>query len=1008
MVNRKRESGNFSTINAWLANIDLGHYAQCFEAANIDLEILAHLNESDLKEIGVYSLGHRRKILTHLSERVSHNPANPRAELRYITVLFCDLVGSTQWAELLGAEAFWDLLASYYAAVREAVIPLGGYVAQYHGDGVLVYFGYPNTLEDAALRGVLGASHAVEQVDKLPNTAGIRLAARAGVTSGPVLMDGLSEAGHQGEIGQAFGATVNMAARLQSVAQPGKVVVSESTAALVKHHVQLHPLGIHSLKGVEKPCAVFEIRGEQTGDLAVAVTAQQVRAPFVGRTEEIASLSHIWLQVESGAFERVLLTGEPGIGKSRLASHFMNSLENRGLTVRRIFFQPHSRDIPFHAFVDALKLEAHQHEPGAASLLELLKTIGSGSQMERRERRAEFIDALVSHFSDGKPPRIIWCDDIHWADLSSAEVISRLVKVRSKGVLIVISGRHWPIGMEQGAELREGFTVFQLEPLATNETKQIIAHLMSNIDADRTLFEMLADRSEGVPLFAEELALGVRESTDSGQRMDPLKGIPSSLQQSLQARIGRLTVANQLMRLQSCFGRRVSLSLLRSLWLSEEQIEVALEEITSAGLAELQLAQGSEQENMLVCRHQLILECAYEMILKRDRIAMHGRIADVLEQRVVDGIAVPPLMRAEHSERAERLREAADLYAQAGHLASAQSADAEAVSLYSRALTLAHRLENTSAEWNLQFEADTLLALYPALVGVNGYVAANADVTTRLEELIPRLGGPERLLSSFFLRWLEMLAQGDIDTAHGFTFGVAGAFGPEGESSHELMIHRMLGSTHMFRGELEAAKIHLHSFLNKYRPEEHLDALRRFGATDNYVTVLCCIAAIAAFDDDNDYAQQARRRAIAAADASRHVHTLCHTLCFGAALPTGLRGEWEELAALHDRLSTIAQERQLVFWQCFARMIEGILIASRGDAAGGLLIFNKGHDDLQARGFQFMCPTFRLVLAFACNGALPEDELAKLKVQLEAGERWGLPLLSALKARMESTPSRLE
>lgn len=131
-------------------------------------------------------------------------------------------MGSTQWAELLGAEAFWDLLASYYAAVREAVIPLGGYVAQYHGDGVLVYFGYPNTLEDAALRGVLGASHAVEQVDKLPNTAGIRLAARAGVTSGPVLMDGLSEAGHQGEIGQAFGATVNMAARLQPVAQPGK------------------------------------------------------------------------------------------------------------------------------------------------------------------------------------------------------------------------------------------------------------------------------------------------------------------------------------------------------------------------------------------------------------------------------------------------------------------------------------------------------------------------------------------------------------------------------------------------------------------------------------------------------------------------------------------------------------------------------------------------------------------------------------------------------------------
>jgi class 3 adenylate cyclase len=992
-----RSRSDAEAIRAWLRRLDLDHYVERFEAANIDLEVLPHLSEPDLREIGITALGHRRKILAHLPKAPQRQPADPNAEMRYLTVLFCDLVGSTQLAEILGAEAYWDLLVRYYAAIEAAVVPLGGYIAQHHGDGVLAYFGYPNPLEDAALRGVLGACRATKEVAKLAVLKDRSIAARVGVASGPVVVDRHLPSSEI-QAGHAFGPTVNLAARLQSVARSGHVVASDTTAALIRHHFHARSLGKHRLKGIKSPCEVFEIEGERSRDLSVAITYQPVRVPFFGRMRELARLEEAWSGVRAGASQAILVTGEPGIGKSRLATEFIASVEGAGYSVRRIFCQPQSHNISFHAFHDALRFESHEHPSRPEGLLDAF-TQGLGrSAAERRERRSELIRVLVDHFVAGDQPRIVWCDDIHWADPSSAEAISRLVARHAPGVLVLMGGRPEPIHSDEHLDIPESTERLLLEPLSPVETKQIIAHLLSGERAGRALLDTLANRSEGVPLFAEELALELRTSQNRRLKADPKAILPLSLQQSLQARIGRLTVARPLMRLMSCLGRRVSLSLLRSLWSDDNQIEEALEEITGAGLAEVRLAPVDGDENLLVCRHQLILDCAYDMILRRDRVVLHGRIADVLKQRATEGAAAHPLVHAEHLERAERLQDAAVLYAEAGRLAAAQSADAEAVSLYRRALDLARQMQAPRDDWYLQFEADTLLALHPAMVGASGYTVANTEVTTRLEELIPRLRGTDRLFSSFFIGWLDHLVQGDIDTAHGLTLGVSGAFAPDADSLQELMIHRMLGSTFMFRGELDEASAHLHSFLDKYRPDRHLPALNHFGATDNYITVLCCLAAVAAFTEDDESARQASQRAVSAAQSNGHIHTLCHTLCFGAALTAGLRGEWIELASHQRRLSVIAKKHQLPFWDCFALILEGISVAAKGDAARGSATFRTGRERLAAQGFHFMVPTFRLLLALACGDAAEVPDLEALEEELALGERWGLPLLAALRS----------
>ncbi|APG95417.1 ATP-binding protein [Sinorhizobium americanum] len=989
------------TVANWLAGLGLGAYADEFARADIDLEALALLSDADLTELGVRSLGHRRKIMAGLSHMAAGETVDLTAsELRFVTVMFCDLVGSTRLSLILGAERFAELLDGFYRAVNQAIDPFGGYIAQYHGDGVLVYFGYPKGLEDAAIRCVLSAVKVVARVAELLTPHGERVAARVGVASGVAVVNGHNGGRHL-EGGRAFGATINLAARVQGEAEPGTIVLAETTASLVEDQFDLYPLGARQLKGIDDACTLFEVRGQRSPELGAAMLSRPGRARFVGRRTELVQLAEYWTRVLCGGSIAVTVIGEAGIGKTRLISEFLTPLRAQGNPVRRIVSRPGGQDIPFHAFLPALERDREDGEEAPAAIMRLLDDASGANQSERRQRRTQLIAAMVDYFAgDARTPRAIWLEDMHWADPSTIEVLSALVRCKRSGLFLIASTRA-PLPFDKFGDAGQ-MAALELSPLDIEDAGQIILDILSDASGSAAFVPILAQRAEGVPIFAEELALEMRARLGAPGTGDSVPDaahlMSSSLQQSLQARIGQLTIARPLMRLVASIGREVPVSLLRDLWSGRNPIELALIEIVETGLAELKLSRRDDQENHLVVRHQLIVDCAYDMILTRDRMSIHSQIADALESRVSQGFAIEPALRAGQLERADRLSEAAELWAAAGRRAALQSADAEAVSLYRRAIGLIPRCANRDSEWGERFEADTLLAMFSAIVGAYGYRAAGPDILTRIQGLSRRLGGPERVFSSLFVRWLQIATQGDIDTAHQFALGLSGIADADNTGLQRLMLHRMIGSTSMFRGEFVDAKVHLAAFLDAYQPDQHARQLRQFGVTDNFVTVLCCQAAIEGISGTHDSTVGAIERAVGAAEASGHAHTLCHTLTFGASLPAAIRGDWEMASRYTHRLKQLTNDRGLVFWMLFDGMLGGILEVAQGDHRSGQAAFRQAQEALEAQGFRFMGPTFKLVMALAArdSGASLDLDLVELQHELLAGERWLVPACQAL------------
>ena len=984
-------------VAVWLEGLGLAVHIPAFARADVDLDVLPHLTDADLREMGIASVGHRRKLLANLpAVRRSGRDAEAGAELRYLTVVFCDLVGSAHLAETLGDEGFAELLGRVYAAADRAAEAFGGQVAQFHGDGALTYFGYPEALEDAAQRAVLAACRMVETVAALPvpGLAAGRLAVRAGVASGLVVVDGRPGLGPD-RTGRAFGTTVNLAARLQTLAEPGSVVVAATTADLVRDQIALAPLGETRLKGLAAPVAVFQARPPGPSEPMTMLRSRPVRGPLCGRTAERGLIGQHWALVCGGGFVRISVHGEPGIGKTRLVSDCLAVIEAQGHTVHRLACHPRASDIPFFPFLVALRRAVKAGNPGASDLLTRLETAPEGSWQDRRRRRGETIAALATHFAGDHRPSALWLDDTHWADPSTVETMAELAASRPAGLLLVTTSRQPADGAAEGASIALG-------RLSIEDTRGIVASLLEGAGQppDPGLVAALADRAEGVPIFAEELALDLRtqgrsaRTADSG---DPAVPVPSSLVQLIQARIARLTVARPLMRIIATLDRSIPVPILRDLWSGPGPLEAALDELAAAGLAELSLGQG-EEENRLNIRHQLIADCAYEMILKRDRPRLHSANADALAAREARGIPVVPRLRADQLERAGRLREAAEFWARAGRAAAAQSADAEAAGLLRHALDLVPRLTPEDADWSRQFEADTLLALYPSLIGAFGYLPAGNELPARLSEVIAGVGGADRVLAALFVQWIDRIVPGDIDGAHDLVVGLSPVILSGRNDLHALVIHRLVGSTHMFRGAFSEARFHLSAFIEGYRPADHAEPLRAFGATDNLATVLCCLAAIEAITGTDQSTGRAVQAALSAAEATGHPHTLCHTLAFGAGLPAAIRGDWAALATQGQQLAAITEGHGLAFWRHFVAMIDGILLTASGSPDQGRARFSEGHDALAARGMRFMGPSFRFCLAQADRRGLDPVELAALIEALARGERWLLPRAQALPA----------
>jgi class 3 adenylate cyclase/tetratricopeptide (TPR) repeat protein len=981
-------------VTAWLADLGLERYSAAFGEAQVDFATLADLTAADLRELGISAVGPRRRLENAIGRlRVARGESEkataPIEARRHLTILFCDVVGSTALSRRCDAEQMSVMFREYYSVVTRVVKRRGGHEANRLGDGSLIFFGYPHAHEHAALQAVLTAREIVDETARVvSDPEGNPICVRAGIASGMVVLN-------HADTKNVFGDTPNIAARVQALAAPGEVLVAESTRRLLRDLVRLAAQGEHTLKGIAEPMRVWRVlRDDERQE--ESDTKRTPAVPLIGRRAELERLTELWNAVRSGHGHCVYITGEAGIGKSHLATVFAESVASEG--GRRTLFScsPESVDSPFSPFLREARARADESDaidPELAAALrepELTESLNLS-----RDRRESLIGGFVRRAlaADEGLATLLCFEDAHWSDPSSLEVLARIVAAADHHQVLVLITTREPDGVPG----IEGGTVLPLLPLGAEDCKRVVAATIDALDVatpDHLIAE-IASRADGVPFFAEELALSFAQA--SAARSDAVASIadvPASLHEALQYRIDGLEVGAEVLRLAAAFGRELSMDVLRELVPNARLLSDAMTELSAAGLLSLAPSELVGSSDSLVFRHQLVLEYAYDTIMRRDRVELHARIADVLAPRLDSD----PETRAYHEERAGRIETAARCWAEAGKRAASRSADAEAATYFRRALALVPQFSDVQS--SEEFEIEVLLAFLPTLMSSDGYVSAAGASVNRVVELTAKRSQADQAFNALFLRWLSQLGHGNVDIAHGLGLELKGLADEISTEVASLLIDRMMGTTHMFRGELAAASEALERFATLYRADRHAAALAQYGATDNYTTVQCCRICVAVLVGDLEPSRALQDSTVAEAEELGRIHNLCHVLAYGGAIGSLLRQDWKASTRYLNRLDELASAHQLPFWETAVHFLRGIEAAHDGDLRRGHAIFERAVQWFTANGAGFLLPTFRVLFASAAGaGSHDRFELARIDDTLDAGERWLRAELLRLRAR---------
>jgi len=709
------------TIEDWLAQLGLGKYAAAFIENDVDLRALPHVAESDLRELGV-SLGHRKIILAAINGLAQQPPdeqqpapvaTDAAADRRLLSVLFCDLVGSTALSEQLDPEDMHELIRRYQDSVAGAVTRFGGYVAKYLGDGVLAYFGWPMAYEDHAERAIRAGLEAITAVDALqsPNQRGLK--ARIGIASGHVVVGDTD--GSAKERGSIAGDTPNLAARLQGAAAPGQIVVSNSTRRLAGRSFEIASLGERTLRGFTSPIALFEVRGEREVDSRFEAAHSRKLSKFVGRASEIGLLLERWELAKAGQGQMVFLSGEAGIGKSRLVEAFEEHLRETEHELIRLQCSPYHATSAFYPIVERLSRVAmftpaddrntrvekfrtlvsrYGERPSEVGAIyaELLSLDGGDEfkplNLSAHQRKELLVRTLANRLllATRIAPVLMVVEDAHWMDPSTIELLEELVgRLHGTAALVVVTHRpewsaDWASGLSQSTTLSIG-----------RLTRQQMRELIGSMDCDisEQLAEMILERADGVPLFIEELT---RTIIESGTSPSLNVEIPDSLQGSLMARLDHLAAtAKEVAQIAAVIGREFDRGLLSKIaGLDDRILEKALHQLVSSQI----VVGGGVLNDTLVFRHALIQDAAYQSLLNRRRRHFHEEIAKVLVDQYADVAATQPELIAQHYEKAQRVELALPYWMKAGERALARSANYEAVDHFQNALSIAEQLPN--------------------------------------------------------------------------------------------------------------------------------------------------------------------------------------------------------------------------------------------------------------------------------------------------------------------------
>ena len=757
----------------WLERLGLGQHAQRFAENDIDTSVLPHLTDENLKELGI-SLGHRVKLLAAIRElggtlttvEPTVTPTEPKpqdaAERRQVTVMFSDLVGSTALSARMDPEDLREVISAYQKCVAETVQRFGGFVAKYMGDGVLVYFGYPQAHEDDAERAVRAGLELIAAVGAL--RAASPLQTRVGIATGLVVVGDLIGSGAAQE--QAVvGETPNLAARLQVVAEPNTVVIAESTRRLLGNLFDLQDLGTQEVKGMGGPVKAWAVLRSASIESRFEALHASGLTELVGREEELELLLRRWSKAKTGQGQVVLLSGEAGIGKSRLTAALMERLEGEPHTRLRYFCSPQHTDSAFYPIIgqmeraagfvhddtaktkldklDAVLAQTSTRIEDAALYAEMLSLRNDGRypalELTPEQRRQRTLEALVSQMEalTRRNPVLMIFEDAHWTDPTTLELFGRVVdRVRSVPVLLIVTFRP---DFDPPWVGRAYVTFFAINRLAEREIIAMIEGVIGNKALPANIRQDIIERTDGIPLFVEEMTKAVLEAGSEGaaQRTaaavpSPTLAVPASLQASLMARLDRLGAAKEVAQIGAAIGREFSHALLAAVARKPEaELASALDRLIAAGLL---FRQGVPPYATYLFKHALVQDAAYGTLLREPRRALHALIAEILETQFAEIAENQPELLARHCTEAGLIEKAVGLWGKAGQRSLERSALMEAVEQFTRALDQIATLPSTPALRRMQIKLQ--VALITPLIHVKGYAAPETKAAEERAHLL--------------------------------------------------------------------------------------------------------------------------------------------------------------------------------------------------------------------------------------------------------------------------------
>jgi class 3 adenylate cyclase/predicted ATPase len=950
----------------------------------------------------------------------------PDAERRQLTVMFCDLVDSTKLSSQLDPEEYREVVRGYQQVCTDVIQRYDGHIAQLLGDGLLVYFGYPQAREDdpqRAVRSGLGILAAMQDLNQgLQQEKGLQLGVRMGIHTGLVVVGTMGGQGRQEQL--ALGETPNIAARIQGLAAPNTLVISTDTYRLIQGYFACQALGAQTLRGVTASVTLYRVLSESGATSRLDVAQSRGLTPLVGREQEVGILVERWEQVKAGQGQVVLLTGDAGIGKSRLvqtlkehvahephmrwecrsAEYSQNTALFPLVELFQRILQFETGDTPDEKFgkleqmLSQYRLPLEESVPLFAPLLSLSLPESryaplNVSPQRQRQQTLETIVAILLELAEHQPVLFI-LEDLHWADPTTLELLNLVIKqIPTTSILAVLTCRpHFQPAWHHRSYLTE----ITVNRLSHAQVEQIITRMTDGKTLPQEVLAQIVERTDGVPLFVEEITKAILES---GQ-LKALDGhyeftgalrtltIPATLQDSLMARLDRLMTAKVIAQLGATIGRQFSYALLQAVaQLNDRTLHEELHRLVEA---ELLYQRGVPPQAIYTFKHALIQDAAYECLLRSTRQQYHQRIAQVLEAQFPETVEAEPELLAHHCMEAGLTEQAVDYWHQAGQRASERSAHIEAINHLRQGLALLQTLPETPER--VQREVDVYIALGVSLLATQGYAAPEVGQTyTHARQLCQSLENPHQMFSVLRGLWIYHLVRAECQTAHALGEQLLSLAHQVPEVAMLLESHRALGTTLFWLGAVAAAHTHLAQGIALYDAQQHRASAFFYGDDPG---VICRIFGARALwclgypDQGLAWSDEA----VILAQQIVHPFSLNNALSFSAQFHQ-LRREGGAVQERAEATISLATAQGFPQFKAGGAVLYGWTLAHQGRTQEGITQLTQGLIAVRATGSEIARPHFLALLAeaYGTTGE-PHAGLTVLAEALtlvdKAGVRW--------------------